>query len=110
MKKLPSVGPARLAAADDEQEAAPRCGKTRHYRPRPQARAFDGIRFAVKCYSVAVAMVLHDKLGFGEVRLNRTMGQIQDMFDSIQRDYVKIGDLERALLEECGISFKDGDD
>lgn len=71
---------------------------------------FDGIRFAVKCYSVAVAMVLHDKLGFGEVRLNRTMEQIQDMFDSIQRDYVKIGDLERALLEECGISFKDGDD
>lgn len=71
---------------------------------------FDGIRFAVKCYSVAVAMVLHDKLGFGEVRLNRTMGQIQDMFDSIQRDYVKIGDLERALLEECGISFKGGDD
>lgn len=71
---------------------------------------FDGIRFAVKCYSVAVAMVLHDKLGFGEVRLNRTMGQIQDMFDSIQRDYVKIGDLEKTLLEECGISFKDGED
>ncbi len=68
-----------------------------------------GIRFAVKCYSVAVAMVLHDKLGFGAVRLNRVMGQIQDMFDSIQRDYVKISDLEKTLQEECGILFKDGD-
>lgn len=54
-------------------------------------------------------MVLHDKLGFGPVRLNRTMGQIQDMFDSIQRDYVKIADLEKTLLEECGIHFKDGE-
>jgi len=68
-----------------------------------------GIRFAIKCYSVAVAMVLHDKLGFGAVRLNRVMGWIQDMFDSIQRDYVKIGDLEETLHEECGIVFKDGE-
>ena len=29
---------------------------------------YDGIRYAVKCYSVAVAMVLHDKLGFGPSR------------------------------------------
>lgn len=70
---------------------------------------FDGIRFSVKCYSVAVAMVLHDKLGFGPVRLNRLMGQIQETFDSIQRDYVKIGDLEKTLQEECGILFKDGE-
>lgn len=70
---------------------------------------FDGIRFAVKCYSVAVAMVLHDKLGFGSIRLNRVMGQIQETFDSIQRDYVKIGDLEKTLQEECGILFKDGE-
>lgn len=70
---------------------------------------FDGISFAVKCYSVAVAMVLHDKLGFGPVRLNRVMGQIQDMFDSVQRDYVKISDLEKTLHEETGILFKDGE-
>lgn len=69
----------------------------------------DGIHFAVKCYSVAVAMVLHDKLGFGPTRLNRVMGQIQDMFDSVQKDYVKIGDLEATLREECGILFKDGE-
>ena len=69
----------------------------------------DGIRFAVKCYSVAVAMVLHDKLGFGAVRLTRTMSQIQDMFDAIQRDYVTIGDLEKTLHEECGLVFKDGE-
>ena len=70
---------------------------------------FDGIRFAVKCYSVAVAMVLHDKLGFGPTRLTRTMSQIQDMFDSIQRNYATIGDLENTLFEECGLHFKDGE-
>lgn len=70
---------------------------------------YDGISFAVKCYSVAVAMVLHDKLGFGPVRLSRTLGQIQDLFDSVQRNYVKIGDLEKTLREECGILFKEGD-
>lgn len=70
---------------------------------------FGGIAFAVKCYSVAVAMVLHDKLGFGPVRLNRVMGQIQEMFDSVQKDYVKISDLEETLREETGIVFKDGE-
>lgn len=70
---------------------------------------FAGIHFAVKCYSVAVAMVLHDKLGFGSVRLNRAMSQIQETFDSIQHDYVKIGDLEKTLQEECGILFTDGE-
>lgn len=70
---------------------------------------FDGINFAVKCYSVAVAMVLRDKLGFGPIRLNRVMGQIQDMFDSVQRSYVKISDLEKTLYEETGILFKDGE-
>lgn len=69
----------------------------------------DGIRFAVKCYSVAVASVLHDKLGFGPKRLPAVMNQIQETFDSISRDYVTINDLEAVLLEECGISFKDGD-
>ena len=70
---------------------------------------YDGIRYAVKCYSVAVAMVLHDKLGFGPVRLQRIMGQIQEAFDAISEDYVTIGDMEMALLEECGIRFKDGE-
>ena len=46
---------------------------------------FDSILFAVRYYSVAVAMVLRDKLGFGPIRLNRVMSQIQEMFDSIQR-------------------------
>lgn len=70
----------------------------------------DGIRFAVHCYSVAVAMVLHDKLGFGEVRCTRTLAQIWDLFDSITRDYVSIADCEKILFEECGIRFKDGDE
>ena len=54
-------------------------------------------------------MVLHDKLGFDPVRLQRIMGQIQEAFDAISEDYVTIGDMEMTLLEDCGIRFKDGE-
>lgn len=68
----------------------------------------DGIRFAVRAYSVAVAMVLHDKLRFGDTKLKQTINQIQDLFDSVSRDYITIADLEETLLEDCGISFQEG--
>lgn len=70
---------------------------------------FAGIQFAVKYDSVAVATLLHNKLGFDPVRPNQTMAQIQDTRDSIQQGCIKICDLEKTLLEEHGIHFKDGE-
>lgn len=66
----------------------------------------ESIRQAVELYSVAVAMVLRDKWGFGKVRLERFLGQVQYLFDSIEKDYVSLEDCKQTLLEECGIEIK----
>ena len=62
-------------------------------------------RLAVDAYSVAVATVLRDKLGFGEKKLHMTLGQIEGLFDSINKDYVSIGDLKRTLRDEAGVEI-----
>lgn len=64
------------------------------------------IKQSVDFYSVAIAYTLHDKLHFGEKKLQMTMRQIEDLFDSITRDYVSFDDLKTVLLEEAGIDFK----
>lgn len=66
----------------------------------------DATKQAVKGYSIATAMVLHDKWGFGKVRLKRYLEQVQKMFDLIEKDYVSLDDCEKVLLEECDIEIK----
>jgi hypothetical protein len=50
------------------------------------ATAKNTTKQAVKLYSVAVAMTLRDKWGFGKVRLERFLDQVQDLFDSMEED------------------------
>lgn len=57
-------------------------------------------------YSVVVATVLHDKLGFGKTRTERTLNHILDLFDSIERGYINEKDLEKVLLEEINVEIK----
>lgn len=57
-------------------------------------------------YSVIMAMVLHDKWGFGPVRLQRFLDQVQDLADSINTDYVSIEDCRKVLEAECGVQFR----
>lgn len=64
------------------------------------------VHFTVSAYSVAVATVLHDKFGFGEVRLKRAMAHIEDTFDSINKGYAKIDDLKKVILDECKVNIK----
>lgn len=64
------------------------------------------IREAVNLYSVVMAMVLRDKWGFGKKRLARFLGQVDDLFDSIEKGYVSLEDCKKVLLEECNINFK----
>lgn len=56
-------------------------------------------------YSVAIAMVLRDKLNFGAPKTRQTLKQIENLFDSINKDYVSIADCQKILEEECGIVF-----
>lgn len=62
-------------------------------------------RLAVDAYSVAVATVLRDKLGFGDKKLIMTMKQIEGLFDSINSGYVSIEDLKGVLRDEVGVEI-----
>ena len=55
---------------------------------------------------ILVEWVLHDKLGFGRIRLNRFKAWFNDAADSLDRDYISWGDIRKALEEEAGITTK----
>ena len=52
--------------------------------------------------------VLHDKWGFGKVRIERFTDQVLDLYDSFEKDYVTLEDLKQCLLEEAGITIERG--
>lgn len=52
---------------------------------------------------------LRDKEGFGEKRLRRVWDEVNAISDSIQREYITVADLRRALKEEAGIVFGEGE-
>lgn len=64
------------------------------------------IHFTISAYSAAVAIVLHDKFGFGEVRLKRALAEIEDTFDSIEKGYVRVDDIKKVILDECKVNIK----
>jgi|WetSurMetagenome_2_1015567.scaffolds.fasta_scaffold601612_2 hypothetical protein len=65
------------------------------------------VKQTVHDYSVAVASILHDKLGFGTTRLECTLTDISELFDGINKGYVSIEDLEKTLKEETGVVMQD---
>ena len=67
----------------------------------------DATRKAVDAYSVAVAMVLYDKLHFGAPKIQMTLKQIENLFDSILKDYITIEDMKQTLEDEIGVVFVD---
>lgn len=50
--------------------------------------------------------VLHDKWGFGKIRIERFTDQVLDLYDSFEKDYVTLEDLKQCLLEEAGITIE----
>lgn len=68
--------------------------------------AIKGIDYAVKGMIASFVMVLHDKWGWGHVRVKRLLEQVDDVFDSIGKDYVSIDDLQKIILEEIGVQLK----
>ena len=59
--------------------------------------------YIVKQYSAVVALCLHDRLGFGKVRAQRFMREVDDVFDSINRGYLSLDDVLETVEEELGI-------
>lgn len=48
---------------------------------------------------------LHDKEGWGRVRLQRLWKEIEDLSDSITKGYVSVTDLKHTLKEEMGVEL-----
>ena len=48
-------------------------------------------------------MVLHDKFGFGKMRLSRFMDYVLVWYESVQDNETRLAELMKIAEEECGI-------
>lgn len=65
------------------------------------------ISAAGKANMIISLMVLHDKFGYGEKRLNKFIDEYYKQLDAYNTGYVEsIEDFRTVLKEECGIEIK----
>jgi len=67
--------------------------------------ASKAIDYAVSGMIASFALVLHDKWGWGQTRIKRLLDQVNEQFDSIDNDYLKIEDMKQTILDEIGINI-----
>lgn len=64
------------------------------------------ISAAGKANMIISLMVLHDKFGYGEKRLNKFIDEYQKQLDAYNSGYVEsVKDFTTVLKEECGIEL-----
>ena len=51
-------------------------------------------------------IVLRDKYGFGRKRMDRFIDYVLDTFDSFDKGYVTLEDIEEVLHDEIGLTVK----
>lgn len=62
------------------------------------------ISAAGKANMIISLMVLHDKFGYGEKRLNKFIDEYQKQLDAYNSGYVEsVEDFRAVLRDECGI-------
>ena len=61
---------------------------------------------AVTQFSVAILLVLRDKLGFGRTRAQRFMTDLSDVFDAINEGYINFEEIRHTLSEEMGVEIQ----
>lgn len=65
------------------------------------------ISAAGKANLIISLMVLHDKFGYGEKRLNRFIDEYHKQLEAYNDGYVEsVEDFKAVLNEECGIELK----
>lgn len=65
------------------------------------------ISAAAKANMLVTLMVLHDKYGFGQKRLERFMDEYRKQLDAYNSGHVEtVQDFEKVLWEECGIKVE----
>ena len=68
--------------------------------------ALKGIDYAVKGMIASFVITLHDKWGWGHVRIKRLLEQVNEVFNCVGEDYVTIEDLQKVILDEIGIELQ----
>ena len=64
------------------------------------------ISAAGKANMIISLMVLHDKFGYGEKRLNKFIDEYQKQLDAYNSGYIEsVKDFTTVLKEECGIEI-----
>lgn len=51
-------------------------------------------------------MVLHDKHGYGSVRLERFMDQVMDLYESFNKGYLDFDDILKTIEDETGLRLE----
>ena len=74
----------------------------REARNQERQKAID---YSVRHFTSALAIVLHDKWGFGHDTLKLALLQIGDTYDSICKGYLSDVDIRAAILAETGLDL-----
>ena len=56
---------------------------------------------------LVVLLVLHDKFGFGAKRCLKAISEFEDMWDSINKNYLTLEDIAETVKNEIGLSIED---
>ena len=70
-----------------------------------EERTRDAIDYTVKQYSAVVALCLRDKLGFGTIRTQRFLQDVNEVFDSIIKGYLTLDDVIETVKQELDLEF-----
>ena len=71
-----------------------------------EQEAYNAMQFTIEQYSAAVMLCLKDKLGFGPVRVQRFIKDVDELFDSINQGYLSLDDVIQTVEEELNITIK----
>jgi hypothetical protein len=65
-----------------------------------------GIDAATTGILASLALTLHDKWGWGHVRITRLLNQIDEQFDAVNKGFVPLEDLLKTVRDELGVDFR----
>ena len=68
-------------------------------------RVMEAIGYTVRQYSAVMALCLMDKLGFGKVRAQRFMSDVDAMFADVSAGRLTLDDIIDAVEKELGITI-----
>lgn len=60
---------------------------------------------ATKIINLIPLIVLHDKFGWGKIRLERFLGHFQEAVDLLNNGYLDLNDVQKVMLDEVKIAF-----